>query len=297
MSTINIEQRLVTKKLRNGRENTGLINNGSVYLTGNSGGSTTAGVVTFNSRNGNVSLLKADVEDVLTGTITTHTHTGGGGGTGTVTSVGLSLPAIFDVTNSPVTTTGTLTGTLVSQTANKVLAAPSTSSGTPTFRVLSTYDMPDLSTFYQPKPEMLLVSSNSSTTNLTLTNITDLSTTLLADAIYEFEANLSVGGSGAYGVKYGIGFTGTGTMEANINGMSNATIAKSLRLDTLNTASGIYLAGAAGGLIGGVVIKGIIKTTSTGTLTLQQAKVTSGTATVYQNSFLKVSLVRMAGGT
>lgn len=38
-------------------------------------------------------------------------------GTGTVTSVGLALPAMFTVTNSPVTTSGTLTGTLANQAA------------------------------------------------------------------------------------------------------------------------------------------------------------------------------------
>lgn len=37
---------------------------------------------------------------------------GSGGGSGTVTSVGLSLPPAFTVTNSPVTTSGTLTATL-----------------------------------------------------------------------------------------------------------------------------------------------------------------------------------------
>lgn len=37
----------------------------------------------------------------------------GGGGSGTVTSVGLSLPSEFSVTGSPVTTTGTLTGSWV----------------------------------------------------------------------------------------------------------------------------------------------------------------------------------------
>lgn len=36
---------------------------------------------------------------------------GGGGGSGTVTSVGLSIPGIFTITNSPVTTSGTLTAT------------------------------------------------------------------------------------------------------------------------------------------------------------------------------------------
>ena len=54
---------------------------------------------------------------------------------GTVTSVGLAMPSIFSVTNSPVTSTGTLTASLVTQSANTVFAAPTGSSGIPTFRV------------------------------------------------------------------------------------------------------------------------------------------------------------------
>lgn len=63
------------------------------------------------------------------------------GNTG-VTSVGLSLPSIFDVTGSPVTTTGTLTATLASQTANTVFAGPSGSAGAPSFRSLVYADLP-----------------------------------------------------------------------------------------------------------------------------------------------------------
>lgn len=64
-------------------------------------------------------------------------------GTGTVTSVGLSLPAILTVTGSPVTTSGTLTGTLATQTANTVFSGP-TSGGAaaPTFRALVPADFP-----------------------------------------------------------------------------------------------------------------------------------------------------------
>ncbi len=65
-------------------------------------------------------------------------------GSGTVTSVGLSLPAIFTVSNSPVTTTGTLTATLASQSANQVFVAPNGSSGAPTFRSLVAADIPTL---------------------------------------------------------------------------------------------------------------------------------------------------------
>lgn len=56
--------------------------------------------------------------------------------TGTVTSVALSLPSFITVTGSPITTSGTLTGTLASQSANTFLAAPNGSSGAPTFRTL-----------------------------------------------------------------------------------------------------------------------------------------------------------------
>jgi len=69
---------------------------------------------------------------------------GAGTGSGTVTSVALSLPGIFSVSGSPVTTSGTLSATLANQSANTVFAGP-TSGGaaTPTFRALVTADLPD----------------------------------------------------------------------------------------------------------------------------------------------------------
>ena len=66
---------------------------------------------------------------------------------GTVTSVGLSMPSIFTVTNSPVTTSGTLTATLATQTANTVFAGPTTVvAAAPTFRALVAADIPSLDT-------------------------------------------------------------------------------------------------------------------------------------------------------
>ena len=70
--------------------------------------------------------------------------TGATANTGTVTSVGLSLPAQFTVTGSPVTGSGTLTGAWASQTANYVFAAPNGAAGTPTFRALVAADIPTL---------------------------------------------------------------------------------------------------------------------------------------------------------
>ena len=68
-------------------------------------------------------------------------------GAGTVTSVGLSLPSIFSVSGTPVTSSGTLTGTLATQSANTVFSGPTTgSAATPTFRVLVAADIPSLDT-------------------------------------------------------------------------------------------------------------------------------------------------------
>lgn len=80
---------------------------------------------------------------VYTGSMWLVTQTNASTTPGSVTSVALSLPSIFNVSGSPVTTTGTLTGTLANQTANTVFAGPPTgSAATPTFRPLTTADMP-----------------------------------------------------------------------------------------------------------------------------------------------------------
>jgi hypothetical protein len=69
---------------------------------------------------------------------------GGGGGGGTVTSVGLTMPAIFNVTGSPVTASGDIGVTLNTQTQRLFLASPSGSTGVPTFRAIVAQDVPTL---------------------------------------------------------------------------------------------------------------------------------------------------------
>jgi hypothetical protein len=63
-------------------------------------------------------------------------------GLATVTSVALTVPAWLSVGGSPVTTAGTLAVTANSQSANLFLASPSGSSGAPTFRAMTTADLP-----------------------------------------------------------------------------------------------------------------------------------------------------------
>jgi hypothetical protein len=68
---------------------------------------------------------------------------GTGGGGGTVTSVAVSAPiSEFDISGSPITTSGTIALTWDNQTTNKVFAAPNGSTGTPTFRALEQADIP-----------------------------------------------------------------------------------------------------------------------------------------------------------
>lgn len=67
-----------------------------------------------------------------------------------VTSVGLSMPGIFTVTNSPVTSSGTLTASLATQAANTVFAGPASgASAAPAFRALTAADIPTLGGYIQ----------------------------------------------------------------------------------------------------------------------------------------------------
>jgi hypothetical protein len=69
-------------------------------------------------------------------------------GTGSVTSVGLSLPNLFNVTTTTVTTSGTLTASLNTQDANLVWAGPTSgSAAAPTFRTLVAADLPSTPQF------------------------------------------------------------------------------------------------------------------------------------------------------
>ncbi len=76
------------------------------------------------------------------------------GSSGGVTSVGLSLPAEYSVSGSPVTESGTFSVTKTNQPANTVYAGPASGgAGAPTFRALSAAEIPNLSSTYQATSE------------------------------------------------------------------------------------------------------------------------------------------------
>lgn len=134
--------------------------------------------------------------------------------------------------------------------------------------------------------------SNATTTGQALVNVTGLSIALVINATYEFEAVLSVSTSAvttgtAYGVNYSVA---GGAVEAQITGASTSTASKTLRINALNTATTLYLATSA--QTGGVVIKGIVTTgANAGNFTISHLKLTSGTSTVFINSYLKATRI------
>jgi len=141
--------------------------------------------------------------------------------TGTVTSVALSLPNIFSVSGSPVTTSGTLTGTLASQTAATVFAAPNGSNGTPSFRALVAGDIPDLSSEYLP------ISGGTVSSNLTISGnltVNGTTTTVNSTTVSVDDKNIELGAtaSPSDASADGGGITLKGTTDHTIS-WANAT--------------------------------------------------------------------------
>jgi hypothetical protein len=63
---------------------------------------------------------------------------------GSVTSVGLTMPSIFSVSGSPITTSGTLSASLATQNQNLIFASPDGATGAPTFRAIAANDLPTI---------------------------------------------------------------------------------------------------------------------------------------------------------
>jgi hypothetical protein len=118
-----------------------LIGNGSSALSQGTVSGNTTDFATVSGSLTSGDCLKADANGniVTTGSACSTSS-------GTVTSVAFadgSTTPIYTISGSPVTTSGTLTETLATQTANTVFAGPSSGSAAqPTFRVLVQSDIP-----------------------------------------------------------------------------------------------------------------------------------------------------------
>lgn len=150
---------------------------------------------------------------------------------GTVTSVSLSLPtAVFvsPVSGSGGTTAVSLAPALATQSANRVLAGPTTgSAATPTFRALVAADVPDLSGTYQVAGSYLAPGGDGSAlTGLTQSQVSGLTVT----SVPQFSNVRVTQSTLTYGASTALDFSG--------DGFRTVTVAGDITITSLNLAAG-----------------------------------------------------------
>jgi len=210
---------------------------------------------------------------------------------GTVTSVGLSLPSEFNITNSPVTSSGTLTGSWSNQTANYVLAAPNGSFGTPTFRAIVAADIPTLNQNTTGSAGSVVNAVTFSNTSGGVVNSTfNGSSTLTVD--YSTVGAPKADGTGASG-SWGISITGNAATATSATSATSATTATniaggaagSVPYQTGSGATSLLPAGT-GVLVGGATPSYTTTPTLTGTnfSAIPNAALTNSSVTIGSTS-------------
>ncbi len=143
------------------------------------------------------------------------------------------------------------------------------------------------------KPDRTFVSgSNATNATTTLADITGLTSALIANSTYEFEAYLTILTSAdTDGTGYAVQFSAAlATIEAGQFGSTVVAGVRGSRINAFNTSTPTHLTTA--NQQGVVLIKGIVWTgANAGNLTIQHKKFVSGTSTVYIGSFLKVTKI------
>jgi hypothetical protein len=191
------------------------------------GGGGGSGVSSLNGLTGSLTLVAGTGISITPGV---STLTIAATSPGTVSSVGLSLPSsVFSVSGSPVTTTGTLTGAFTLQTANTVFAGP-TSGGaaTPTFRALTTADLPaGTGTVTSVTAALPVTSSGGATPNIALNYGGTSTDTLFLNASNNLAVQyMTVSTSESnYFWGYASGLNATGSSFGNMGWGTNALLA------------------------------------------------------------------------
>lgn len=169
-----------------------------------------------------------------------------------VTSVALALPSIMTVSGSPVTGSGTLTGTLTTQAANAFFAGPSSGAATaPTFRALTTADIPALGYVTQIIPG----------TNVTIspaggTGAVTINSSGGGSSAYTRTSFTATGGQTAFTVTYAVGY-----LQIYVNGILLAT---SDYTATSGTGFTLGVACAVGDIVEALVITTSVTGITTG---------------------------------
>lgn len=134
---------------------------------------------------------------------------------------------------------------------------------------------------------------NFTTTSLTLVNITGLSVALDANSVYEINIKLTYESSSNAGLNTGVNFSAAGaTIEAGEVGSRDGEVGKVARITAFNTSGASTAFIRLSATPQTHEIKGIVRTgANAGNLTAQVAKVLSGTATVYIDSYIRAQKV------
>jgi len=159
-------------------------------------------------------------------------------GTGTVSSVNLALPAsVFLVTGGPVTSTGTLTGAFIAQSANTVFGNCTGSSAVPNFCSLVAGQIPS--------------TLNASTINgLAVAGNETVSGTLGVTGVATLSSNAIVGGT--------LGVTGAATLSSTLGVTGNTTVGGYLTVAGYATVTGLLSANGGMAITGNVTSGGNI---------------------------------------
>lgn len=182
--------------------------------------------------------------------------------TGSVSSVGLSLPSeLFTISNSPVTSSGTLTGTFQTKAANQIFAGPASgAAAAPTFRGMVRADLPDTIVSYakiQNIDAYSVIGRSASTAGVSGAITADDHEVLRrSGTTLEFGAialNQSAAVTGTLPVNNGgTGLSGTYTngelLIGNGTGLTKATLTQGTGMSITNTAGAINVAVATNGI-------------------------------------------------
>lgn len=136
------------------------------------------------------------------------------------------------------------------------------------------------------------ISGDLTTTSTSAADATGLSFPIGANEVWSFECYMKVGSSSTAGTKYAVNVPSGATLAVQVEGQTTGngvfaqeqlTAAATLTSTAFNT-TGAFTTAAVGAF---VAVRGVVANGSTpGTVQVQHAKVTSGTATIYANAYL-----------
>lgn len=138
------------------------------------------------------------------------------------------------------------------------------------------------------------ITADRTTSSLTAVNVPDMLFTVGALEVWAFEMSCHVGSSSAAGFKIGFGAFAGATLKAQVKGSSGAPSTIASELMTAFGALGAQAWCANITNNGWLDVRGIVRAGNTsGVLQLQAAKITSGNATLFTDSYL---VARRLGG-